>query len=88
MRKAIFAAVALLAVAGGAFAFQNSAVTTKKTATAYTYYLENECNTPVTCDTEFNGTACSIEYDGITVYDAPNCVSGHEVVTVLGKRPQ
>lgn len=80
--------MALLAVAGGAFAFQNQTVEAKKTATTYTYYLEDECNTPVTCDTEFNGTACSVEYDGITVYDSPSCLSGHEVANVLGKRPQ
>jgi hypothetical protein len=88
MKKAIFAVMALVAVAGGAAAFQNSAVAAKKTATQYTYYLENDCDTPVICDTEFTGTACSVEYNGLTVYDAPNCLNGHEVITVLGKRPQ
>ncbi|MDR6782665.1 putative alpha/beta hydrolase family protein [Pedobacter africanus] len=88
MKKAIFAVMALVAVAGGAAAFQNSTVEAKKTATQYTYYLENDCETPVICDTQVQGTACSIEYDGISVYDAPNCLSGHEVGIVLGNKPQ
>ena len=76
----------MVAVAGGTYAFHNSTVEATKSATVYTYYMEDHCSTPVLCSPEFNGNVCELEFAGSVVYDQPGCLSQNRVETILGKK--
>ncbi|MDR6785245.1 hypothetical protein ABIE26_003944 [Pedobacter africanus] len=81
-----FALVATLAISG-AFASVYKTAVKVQPANVYTYYLDIDCDTPVQCSTEIiDGVLCSESFQGLTVYDAPGCVGGHETTNILGKR--
>lgn len=86
--KRSFLTLALLATVaiGGAFATQGVPVN-QSTQDNYIYYLENNCDTPIECNDEFEGPQCSVEFSNIVVYNSPSCISGHEASNVLGRLP-
>lgn len=86
MKRLIFFALTLIVGVGGAFASTRLSAA-KKTATSYTYYLENACDTPVVCDSNNEGPVCAEQFSGVVVYDAPFCLNGHEAAVILGKLP-
>lgn len=85
MKKVIFSVLVAIVVTTGAFATVN-APAVKQAENVYTYYLENECETPVYCSPEYDGAVCATEFAGRIVYDSQGCISGHEVTTIIGKK--
>ncbi|MDR6785717.1 hypothetical protein ABIE26_004814 [Pedobacter africanus] len=85
MKKVIFTALVAIVAVGGAFASVFTPAK-KQPANVYTYYVEGDCNTPVYCSAEFEGPVCSLEYQGLTVYDSQGCLGGHEVSNILGRK--
>lgn len=86
--KKQFLGLALLATvaAGSVYASVNNPVT-KQPANVYTYYLEGNCDQPQYCSPEFEGAVCQEEFSGLTVYDEAGCIAGHEVSSIIGKKP-
>ena len=86
MKKSLLGLALMVTLASGAvYATMNTPIK-KQPANVYTYYLENECDTPVQCSPEFEGPVCSEVFEGRIVYDAQGCQVGHEVTTILGKK--
>lgn len=87
MKKSILG-LALLAVVAIGSAFANTnAPASPKPEVVYTYYLEGDCDTPLYCSPEYTGVVCSEAFKDYVVYDAPDCIDGHVVSTIIGKRP-
>ncbi|MDR6784589.1 hypothetical protein ABIE26_003235 [Pedobacter africanus] len=87
MKKSLLGLALMVTLASGAvYATINNPVK-KQPANVYTYYLDNECDKPVYCSPEFEGPICSEEFEGRVVYDSEGCLGGHEVTTILGRKP-
>jgi len=86
MKKAIFVAMAFVAVAGGAFAFQKSTVAAPKADVVYTYYLDSDCDRAIECSPEFTGNICSEEFNGSIVYNQPGCELAHQTTNIIGRK--
>lgn len=81
MKRVVFFALTLVVGVGGAFAnTQLNAV--KTTATSYTYYLEDACDSPVVCDSANDGPVCAEAFSGSVVYDTPGCEVAVRYVTL------
>ncbi|MDR6783319.1 hypothetical protein ABIE26_000193 [Pedobacter africanus] len=80
-----FVLLAIVAV-GGVFATQKAPVA-QTPLNSYVYYIENDCDKPVICSTEYEGPVCADVYSDVTVYNSPGCLGGHEVTNVLGRLP-
>ena len=86
MKRVIFSVLVAIVVTTGAFA-TISAPAAKQAENVYTYYLDGECDKPVYCSPEYTGPVCSQEFQGRVVYDSEGCFAGHEVTTILGRKP-
>jgi len=86
MKKAIFVAMAFVLVASGVYATQNLTTAAPKAENVYTYYLEDDCDNPISCSPEYTGPICSEYFEGSIVYDAPGCLPVHQTTSIIGRK--
>lgn len=86
MKKSLLGLALMVTLASGAVYATINHPVKKQPANVYTYYLEGECDIPVSCSPEYTGPICSEEFEGRIVYDAQGCITGHEVTTILGRK--
>ena len=87
MKKIIIVASAFGLIAGGTYAVQKQPAKAPRAETVYVYYLESDCNTPISCSPDYEGVICSEAFTGLIVYDVPGCDAGHQTNNIIGKRP-
>jgi hypothetical protein len=71
MKKHLFTAALAIVAIGAAVAGTATKPVSESKLTTFTYYQSPNCNTPITCDTEAEGPACTNLVG--PVYQLPGC---------------